>query len=118
MKAYEALTLGRLIATLKSLGDAQVRGLNGSIRSYRGYYERTSTEPNSDTHSAKDLANWYQDQIGEPMFGYKGGDYTVDADELIYYAGYGDTGPNIIGLEKGSDGVYELVLLGGDTWML
>lgn len=118
MKSYEALTLGGLIDALTALGDADVRGLDGCISSYRGYYERNATEPCAFIHSASALADWYRKEIGKDIYGWKGGDYTVSPDELVYYAGSGDCGPNIIGLERAEDGVWEPVLLGGNVWAL
>ncbi|MBF6358141.1 hypothetical protein IU449_26960 [Nocardia higoensis] len=114
LKTYRRLTLGELIATLDQLGDATVEGLDGLVDSYRGYYERNATEPCNYQESATVLANQYREQIGKPITGYKGGDYTVDEGELIYYAAYGRSGPNIIGLEPTETSVYRPVLLEQD----
>lgn len=111
LKTYKPLTLGELIERLDSLGAAEVRGLDGMVRSYRGYYERNATEPCDWVRAASVLAENYSEAIGSPITGYKGGDYTVNEDELIYYAGYGDTGPQICGLEIAADGIYQPVLV-------
>ena len=56
-ETYTPLTLGEFIDSLEALGDqAQVRGLNGDIRSYRGYYERNATAPCDLVHHADFLA--------------------------------------------------------------
>lgn len=114
LKTYRRLTLGDLIEALDRLGDATVEGLDGWVDSYRGYYERNATQPCSYQASAAVLASEYRSQVGKPITGYKGGDYTVSADELIYYAAEGETGPAIIGLEPSETGVYRPVLLGRD----
>lgn len=114
LKTYRRLTLGELITELRQLGDATVEGLDGAVDSYRGYYERNATQPGDWQESAAVLATEYRNQIGKPITGYKGGNHTVSADELVYYAGYGDSGPNIIGLEADETGVYRPVLLEQD----
>lgn len=115
MKTYEALTLSQFIELLDTLGDAPVKGFDGSIHSYRGHYERNATAPATYTMKAADLADTYRGQIGKDIFGWKGGDYTVNARELIYYAGHGDTGPAIAGLERNEAGIYEPVGV-QETW--
>ena len=117
---YHRMTLGALIDELEDLdrlGDPLVQGLDGTVRSYRGYYERNATTPCNSALAASVLVELYRSQIGLPITGYKGGDYTVDPDQLIYYADYGDTGPCILGLERGADGVYRPVLLAEDWHM-
>ncbi|ANA86610.1 hypothetical protein PBI_CLUBL_112 [Gordonia phage ClubL] len=100
MTIYEPFTLGRLIKNLRDLPpDTEVRGLDGMVHSYRGWYERNATTPTGLVRTAAELADFYQSEIGETMGGWKGGDYIISADELIYYADYGDSGPLIIGLE-------------------
>lgn len=110
LKTYKPLTLGELIDKLRELGESDVRGLNGMVRSYRGYYERNATEPCDWVRPASLLAEQYSDDIGKPITGYKGGDYVVAADELVYYASYGESGPQICGLERSDDGVFQPVL--------
>lgn len=116
MRVYEALSLGQFIALLESLGNAPVRGFNGKIHSYRGYYERNATDPTTDMLPANDLAKAYRGELGKPIMGWKGGDYTVNASELIYHAEHGDTGAAIAGLERDDDGVYEPVGIVTEYW--
>lgn len=116
MKVYEALSLGQFIELLESLGSAPVRGFNGSIHSYRGYYERNATSPADYMLAADTLANAYRAEIGKPITGWKGGDYTVKADELLYYTQEGETGAAIAGLERAEDGIYEPVGVTTEYW--
>lgn len=116
MKVYEALSLGEFIELLESLGNAPVRGFDGKIHSYRGYYERNATSPAQYMLAADTLANAYRAEIGKPITGWKGGDYTVKASELIYYVHPGDTGAAIAGLERGEDGVYEPIGVATEYW--
>jgi hypothetical protein len=109
MKVYGPLSLGELIVALGELGDEPVRGLDGLVHSYRGYYERNATTPVGTTHSASVLATLYRGELGKDITGWKGGDYSVKPGELIYYAQEGRTGPAIAALERGEDGVYEVV---------
>ena len=109
---YKPLTLGEFIAALEALGDqAQVRGFDGYVRSYRGYYERNATAPCGLVHHADFLAEQYRREIGKDIRGWKGGDFTASLDELVYYADIGETGPQIVGLRAGDDGVYEPILV-------
>lgn len=58
---YKPLTLGEFVAALESLGDqAQIRGFDGIVRSYRGYYERNATAPCRLVHHADFLAKQYR----------------------------------------------------------
>lgn len=115
MTTFERMTLGMLISALRGLPEgARVRGLGTVVDSYRGYYERNAIEPQALWLDADILADTYQEQVGKPIMGYKGGDYNVDDDQLVYLAGYGDTGPCIIGLHEVESGLYEPVLLEHD----
>jgi hypothetical protein len=116
VKVYEAMSLGELITKLKEIGEAPVRGLDGEVDSYRGYYERNATTPCDSLFPASTLANAYRSEVGKAITGWKGGEYTVSAGELIYYAQQGSTGPAICGLELGADGVYELVGVVENFW--
>lgn len=113
-KTYKRHTLGELIEALRALpANAMVHGLDLDVDSYRGYYDRNAIAPGPSVN-AHDLADTYTKQIGNLTHGYKGGEYSVKADELVYYASYGDTGPSIIGLEASDDGFYRPVLLAED----
>lgn len=111
-ETYKPLTLGEFIAALDALGDqAQVRGLSGDIRSYRGYYERNATAPCGFVHHADFLAGMYREQVGKDITGWKGGGFQVSLEEQVYYADIGETGPQIVGFRAAHDGVYELILV-------
>jgi hypothetical protein len=117
MTMYKRHTLGELINALRALpAGARVNGLDPDIHSYRGYYERNAVTPAWDFETdAHGLADTYAKQIGEPIHGWNGGDYSISDSELIYLASPGDTGPAIIGLEADTaSGVYEPVLLADD----
>lgn len=108
---YHPLTLAELIDDLRALGDAEVEGLGLELDSYRGYYERSAVEPDPTSRRASDLADSYVEQLGKATEGYKGGDFFIDRDKLVYLAHHGFTGPNIIGLSKPRHGtVYEPIV--------
>lgn len=116
MSAYQRMTLREFIEALRALPEgAMVRGLSNGVDSYRGYYERNAIDPDAGrTIAATVLADDLTGEDGKAIFGYKGGDYHVSLGELVYVAGYGDTGPAIIGIEPCEDGIYEAVLLEED----
>lgn len=117
MIEYRTFTLGDLIDELNGLGVATVKGLGLEIDSYRGYYERNAIEPSPGVIlPAATLAREYENQIGKEITGYKGGDYYVSANENVYLAGYGDTGPNIAGFVKDEDGDYVPVVVRVNEW--
>lgn len=118
---YSMMSLGMLLAALKLHGDQPVRGLGKRIFSYRGYYERMDLAPSFEsgdwegTYLASDLVKAYESQLGGTMTGYKGGDFTIREDEAVYCAGYGNTGPAIVGLVE-RDGVVMPVLCECEWW--
>ncbi|BBX82258.1 hypothetical protein [Mycolicibacterium aubagnense] len=111
MNTYRILTLGQLIDALAALDDAPVRGLSGFIHSHRSWYERNATDPTSRVEKASVLAALYRSVVGTQMPGYNSGEVTVLAENPIYYAAFGESGPYIIGIEPGEDGVHTPVLL-------
>ncbi len=101
MKIYRELTLSEVIDRLRGLpADARVQGLDGILHSDRGWYDRSATEPNNLAGwGAQELADVLEKQIGKEIYGWKGGEYYVDAFKPIYVAEYGSTGPAIGGFE-------------------
>lgn len=108
---YTPPTLGELVDRLRELGDQPVRGLTGIVHSHKSFYDRSATEPTDDVRTGAWLADAYSAEIDQPLPGYGGGQYSVSADKVVYYARYGHDGPVIIGFERDADGVHELVLL-------
>ena len=112
MKQYKTLTLGEVIAELRALPEAaQVTDLDGDLHSYRGFYERSATAPDTMNWTAAALANHLEGQIGDPIYGWKGGEYAVSENEPLHVAPHGATGPAICGFEPVGDGVYEPVVI-------
>lgn len=117
MKTYKRLTLNEVIAALRALpADAYVIGLGIDVDSYRGYYDRPAIEPDMGSRQrTHEQARILEMDLGKAVQGYKGGDYTIDGDKLLYCAHYGHTGPNIIGFEMdASSGDYHPILLAED----
>lgn len=109
---YRPFTLGEMVEALRKMPEgSEVRGLDVSVYSYRGFYERNAVAWSSKTRSTREVADLLESQYGNPTCGWKGGDYEVDPDELVYLADYGDTGPQIVGFMFASDGVLEPVLV-------
>lgn len=110
--AYEQKTLGQLIALLERRpADEGVRfdfcGFKPNpkqIDSYRGFYEHVAIGylPYEDPGDplVGQLLEALKAKVGTAMEGYKGGDYTMDADCLLWVANYGHShGTAILGLE-------------------
>lgn len=116
MKIYKELDLSEVIEALKAMPeDARVRGLDGTLHSDRGWYDRSATAPSILAWSAHELADLFEAQIGKPIHGWKGGDYYVDSFKPVYVAEYGSTGPAIGGFEYDPiDDIWEPV--GVEAW--
>ena len=100
MKIYRELDLREVIERLRGLPeDARVQGLDGILHSDRGWYDRSATAPSTEVWDAHTLATVLEDQIGKEIYGWKGGEYYVDAFKPVYVAEYGTTGPAIGGFE-------------------
>jgi hypothetical protein len=118
-KHYEVLTLGELIEALEALPEgARVSGITGYIWSYRGYYERNGLEMQySYIQSAVSLAAELKSRIGQHIQGWNGGDYYVSANQPVHLVtDWGNTGPNIVGLEPNDKGIYEPVTVEVRGW--
>ncbi len=116
MKTYSVLTLQQIIDALRALpNDPKVYGIDGVLHSDRGYYERSASEQVDWPTRAYVLADDLEAQIGKPIHGWKGGEYTVRADLPVYIAEYGKTGPAIGGIEQTTEGRFEFVGI-EDTW--
>lgn len=119
MKSYEIKSLDELIEELRALPEGvNVRGIqSGVIHSDRGYYERNAVVPDENSViPASVLADQLESEIGGPMEGWKGGDYTISGRMPVAYADYGDTGPYIGGFQADSPGVYSPYLIDETFW--
>ncbi len=88
----EHLSLGQLISELEKRPEETHVPL-GFCRphSYRGYYERLGFIPENDTTVGAMLACARQ-ALGNTYCGYKGGEWKMDEDTLVYLAYWGNTG--------------------------
>lgn len=112
MITYKVWTLRTLVDTLTSLdNEAMVFGVDLSVSSYRGYYDRVGFEPANIKVNAHVWATYLKDVIGRTMVGYKGGLYQITDDKPIYIAPWGETGPAIIGMYRDENGTYQFITL-------
>lgn len=96
------LTLGGLIKVLeevpKETNIVFSDGTNvGSEMSYRGYYSDLSFEIQKDIKKASDLLKQCKKALNKKYYGYKGGDFLMDADTPLWKSEYGDCGEAIMG---------------------
>lgn len=100
------ITLGELIDSLKRCKpDEAVRfdfcmTTPTTLDSYRGYYEDlalgwTAQENYPEPLVATFLA-YLKSMLGKTVHGYKGGEYTVERDQILWVANYSDTGDTVI----------------------
>ena len=62
--------------------------------SYRGYYEDLSLSPSDETYSKVKVADVLADAkaaMGKTFTGYKGGEFLMDADTLLWTSPYGES---------------------------
>lgn len=97
-RAATQMTLGELISFLKHNADYDdpVKGVSGTCRSYRGYYEDLAFDPGSTT--AGKLLDSAQSALGATFIGYKGGEYTMRKNTPVWVSEYGTTGVKLVDL--------------------
>jgi hypothetical protein len=83
------LTIGQAYAVLRLLPpDWEVPFRRGGD-SYRGFYDRFAIEAGQSP--AQEVADYLtEDVVGKTFTGYKGGEFTMTADTLLYCADYGE----------------------------
>ncbi len=73
----------------------RVRGILHSVspelQSYRGFYEDAALATVQLTLPARRFRERLKDQVGTPLYGYKGGEYVVSKDTLVWVSDYGVT---------------------------
>ena len=78
--------------------------LDGSFGSYRGYYEDLSigySDKDQGFNTVKDLKDILNKALDKGiMYGYKGGEFSIDEDTLVWLAGYSDLGDMIVGVAE------------------
>lgn len=100
------LTVGEMIEKLNKYDDNREfkftngKYLNGSFGSYRGYYEDLYigyTEEDKGINTVRHLKEILNRALKEKvMFGYKGGEFPIILDTLVWLATYGDIGEMIV----------------------
>ena len=85
------LTLGKLIDALDSESPRTIvsfdcGGYPGDDYSYRGYYEDLAFRWSDEPASAGELLSQCRSALGSTYRGWKGGDYTMDADAPLWVA--------------------------------
>jgi hypothetical protein len=97
----EQMTLGELIAVLRSMPfDAMVTNLHRP-HSYRGWYNELAFERGDGTRLASELLNDCQSAMWETFIGYKGGEYTMNVATPLWIANYGCLGDRLLALHEG-----------------
>lgn len=98
------MTLGRLIRHLQDVTAHNHQGFEmpyglENPHSYRGSYEKIAFEVCAYGRTTTDILDEVVACVGESFPGWKGGDYVMDADTLVYVAREGDLGrPLTVGL--------------------
>lgn len=76
-------------------------GSLGNFRSYRGYYEDLSITPSPDPISVGELLIRARAAVGEMFEGYKGGEYWMTKNTILWVAGYGCCGDKLVAVNPG-----------------
>lgn len=97
------MTLGEIRAALsKAAPTAPITissgGNPGALDSYRGYYERLAIDPAEAPTTVAEFLGHLDAADGETFYGYKGGDYYMDADTYVHVAAHGCCGPAVVGV--------------------
>lgn len=80
-----------LIVEYDYIGDAiKMRQYPGCFDSYRGYYDQLMLSPCSTPITVGELIQKGRDAIGSTFEGYKGGEYIMHGDTIVYVDNYGE----------------------------
>ena len=105
MRATEdQLTVGELVSILKRKDpelwvyfDFVHMRPDGGVHSYRGYYEDLAIGYESGGEcTVAQLIAWLEKAIGETFYGYKGGEYTMERDTVVWVANHNEAGGTAI----------------------
>lgn len=94
IEALEALP-GECPVFYAPIGNANGVGVYpGAFDSYRGYYDRLMLGANGEPCTVAELLNRARAADGATFTGYKGGEYEMRRDTVVYVADYGRTSDN------------------------
>ena len=99
----EQMTIGDMLSTLRrkdqktwvTFDFAHFRP--SGVHSYRGYYEDLAIgyESGGDCTVA-DVVKWLDDAVGSEFYGYKGGEYMMHSDTVVWVANHNESGGTAI----------------------
>lgn len=115
----DILTIGEMLDKLNQFEDDQTitfsNGLffDGNFGSYRGYYKDLYIGCDSENRGLNKVGKLKEAlndalRIGF-MVGYKGGEYPINEDTLVWLADYGDTGDMIVDIQKINDEIFVII---------
>lgn len=94
---YHQTTLGELVEWASSFNPTVRLPCLLNPHSYRGYYSDLAFEADfTKTKSATELYNLLEGCLGTTFEGYKGGEYTMTKDTLVWIANYGCEGHRLV----------------------
>lgn len=93
--------------------------LDGKLHSYRGVYSDLSLGYHDGDHYFDDpeitvgqMSLALRNVIGEVMYGYKGGEFTMQQDTVCWLSGYREcTGMKVVGVEEIEGAVYLMTVV-------
>lgn len=102
--AAQNIRLGAFIDALAAVTDQSlpvVLRSGGGVHdfmSYRGYYEDLEISPRSDVKTVGEVLAEARGAMGEVFTGYKGGEFPMHRDSLLWVACYGSCGDMLTGV--------------------
>jgi hypothetical protein len=100
-RSESQMTLGKFIERLKELRpEMYMQGLENP-HSYRGYYCDLAFERTDKITSVKEVLELCQNAMGEIFHGWKGGEYAMNKNTLIWVSIEGCTGSKIMSVTDG-----------------
>lgn len=106
------LTLGGFIDALEAVADKSLPVLLRAgaaahgFSSYRGYYEDLAIEPELHPKTVAEVLAEARKAMGEVFSGYKGGDYPMHRNTLLWVAPWGSCGNMLTGITLEPSGVF------------
>lgn len=120
------ITIGRMLKKLDQFQDDELfeftngKYFDGSYGSYRGYYEDLYlgySDEDQGKNTIGDLKKTLRQALEDKvMFGYKGGDFVIDENTLVWLSTYGRCGDLIVDVIKLNNAIY-VVTKEDENWI-
>jgi hypothetical protein len=111
MIQYKTINLGEMVAALQALpADAVILDTDGTMFSYRGYYDQLALNLAPGEQADKDVLLTFATAAlaGQTFHGYRGGEYLATDTTAVFVAAFGETSDLRLMGFRPSNAAYEI----------